>query len=153
MQEQFTQKNKEGATLFTVLARMGNASAEAAVQGFGHVLERIEAQKRLSLTYDQGKEMAHHARLTEMTGVKAYFAGPHSHWQRGINENTNGLLHQYLPKGTDLIVHTQEKLDAITWKLNTRPRKSPGFKCPAELFTPDAFDFKLHHASLFELGD
>ena len=142
----------ERTTLFTVLARMDNASAEAAVQGFGHVLERIEAQKRLSLTYDQGKEMTHHAQLTEKTGVKVYFADPHSPWQRGINENTNGLLRQYLPKGTDLSGYTQEDLDAIAWKLNTRPRKSMGFQCPAELFTPDAFDFKLHHASLFALG-
>jgi IS30 family transposase len=141
----------ERATLFTVLAKMETASAESALQGFSHVLNRIEAQKRLSMTYDQGKEMAAHARLTEATGVKVYFADPHSPWQRGINENTNGLLRQYLPKGEGLSVFTQEDLDAIAWQLNTRPRKSLGFKCPAELFTPDAFDFKQHHAALFAL--
>jgi transposase, IS30 family len=141
----------ERATLFTVLAKMETASAESALQGFGHVLDRIEAQKRLSMTYDQGKEMAAHAKLTEATGVKVCFADPHSPWQRGINENTNGLLRQYLPKGEDLSVFTQEELDAIAWRLNTRPRKSLGFKCPAELFTPDAFDFKQHHAALFAL--
>lgn len=142
----------ERSTLFTVLSRMDNASAEAALSGFSHVLNRIEAQKRLSLTYDQGREMAAHQRLTEATGVKVYFADPHSPWQRGLNENTNGLLRQYLPKGSDLGQSTQEELDAIAWKLNTRPRKSLGFRCPAELFTPDAFDFKQHHAALFALG-
>jgi IS30 family transposase len=142
----------ERTTLFTVLSKMENVSAEAALAGFSRVLNRIEAQKRLSLTYDQGREMAAHERLTEATGVNVYFADPHSPWQRGINENTNGLLRQYLPKGTDLSGFTQEQLDAIAWQLNTRPRKSLGFRCPAELFTPDAFDFKQHHAALFALG-
>ena len=142
----------ERTTLFTVLSRMDNASATAALSGFSHVLNRIEAQQRLSLTYDQGREMAAHQRLTEATGVKVYFADPHSPWQRGINENTNGLLRQYLPKGSDLSGFTQEELDAFAWKLNTRPRKSLGFRCPAELFTPDAFDFRRHHAALFALG-
>ena len=142
----------ERSTLFTVLARMDTASAESAVKGFGQVLNRIDAQQRLSLTYDRGREMATHQRLSEATGVKVYFADPHSPWQRGINENTNGLLRQYLPKGSDLSGYTQKALDAIAWKLNTRPRKSLGFKCPAELFTPDAFDFRQHHAALFALG-
>jgi len=142
----------ERTTLFTVLAKMDNPGAEAALSGFSHVLNRIEAQKRLSLTYDQGREMTAHQRLTETTGVKVYFADPHSPWQRGINENTNGLLRQYLPKGSDLSGFTQDELDAIAWKLNTRPRKSMGYRCPAELFTPDAFDFKSHHAKLFALG-
>jgi IS30 family transposase len=142
----------ERTTLFTVLAKMDSASTESAVTGFAHVLNRIEAQKRLSMTYDQGREMAAHAQLTQATGVRVYFADPHSPWQRGINENTNGLLRQYLPKGSDLSTHTQDDLDEIAWKLNTRPRKSLGFKCPAELFTPDAFDFKQHHAALFALG-
>ena len=142
----------ERTTLFTVLSKMEDASAEAALSGFSHALNRIEAQKRLSLTYDQGREMAAHQRLTEATGVKVYFADPHSPWQCGINENTNGLLRQYLPKGSDLSSFTQKALDAIAWKLNTRPRKSLGFRCPAELFTPEAFDFRQHHAALFALG-
>jgi IS30 family transposase len=142
----------ERTTLFTVLSKMEDASAESAVKGFSRVLNRIDAQKRLSMTYDQGREMAEHQRLTEATGVKVYFADPHSPWQRGINENTNGLLRQYLPKGTDLSGYTQAQLDAIAWELNTRPRKSMGFRCPAELFTPDAFDFKKHYADLFALG-
>jgi transposase, IS30 family len=98
----------ELTTLFTVLSRMNDASAEAALSGFSHVLNRFEAQTRLSLTYDQGREMAAHHRLTEATGVTVYFADPHSPWQRGINENTNGLLRQYLPKGSELSGFTQE---------------------------------------------
>ncbi len=142
----------ERTTLFTVLSRMDDASAEVAIEGFSQVLNRIAAQQRLSLTYDQGREMTEHQRLTEATGVKVYFADPHSPWQRGLNENTNGLLRQYLPKGSDLSGFSQKALDAIAWTLNTRPRKTLGFKCPAELFTPDAFDFRQHHAALFALG-
>ncbi len=142
----------ERTSLFTVLSKMNGASAEAALQGFSYVLNRIKAHQRLSMTYDQGREMAAHQQLTEATGVKVYFADPHSPWQRGLNENTNGLLRQYLPKGTDLSEYTQEDLDSIAWRLNTRPRKSLGFRCPAEIFTPDAFDFKQHHAALFALG-
>jgi IS30 family transposase len=142
----------ERTILFTVLARMDNASAEAALSGFSHGLNRIDAQQRLSLTYDQGRAMAAHQRLTDATRVTVYCADPHSPWQRGINENTNGLLRQYLPKGSNLSGFTQKELDAITWTLNTQPRKSLGFRCPAELFTPDAFDFRPHHATLFALG-
>lgn len=130
---------------------MKNATAESTLHGFRHVLNRIEAQKRLSMTYDQRKEMISHLKLTEATAVKVYFSDPHSPWQRGITENTNRLLRQYLSKDEDLSVYSQEDLDAIAWKLNTRPRKSLGFKCPAELFTPDAFDFRQHHAAIFAL--
>ena len=138
--------------MFTVLSRMDNASAEAALGGCSHGLNRLGAQVRLSLTDDQGREMAAHQRLTEATGVAVYFCDPHSPWQRGTNENTNGLLRQYLPKSRDLSGFTQEELDAMAWTLNTRPRKSLGFRCPAELFASDAFDFRQHHAALFALG-
>lgn len=84
----------ERTTLFTVLLRMEDAVTKSVLSGFSDVLSRIESQKRLSLTYDQGKEITEHQRLTEATGVKVYFANPHSPWQRGINENTNGLLSQ-----------------------------------------------------------
>ena len=87
--------------------------AESALDGFSHVLNRIESQKRLSMTYDLGKEMTLHCKLTKARAVKVHFAGPHSPWQRGINENTNELLRQYLPKGKDLSVYIQEDLDAI----------------------------------------
>ena len=141
----------ERTTLFVTLAKVENSSAEAAVVGFGTVLNRIDVQRRLSMTYDQGREMAQHAQLTDKTGVKVYFADPHSPWQRGINENTNGLLRQYLPKGTDLSSFTQQQLDDIAWQLNTRPRKSLGFKCPVELFMPESFDIFQHYKELVAL--
>ena len=130
---------------------MNNASADAAVVGFGTVLNRIDTQRRLSLTYDQGCETAQHERLAEITGVAVYFADPHSPWQRGINENTNGLLRQYFPKGTDLSGFSQAELDAVAWQLTTRPRKSLDWKCPAELFMPGALNFFQHHHQLVAL--
>jgi IS30 family transposase len=140
----------ERATLFTLLARMDGAGAEAAVEGFTRVLDRVEAQMRLSITYDRGKEMALHETLTANTGVKVYFADPHSPWQRGINENTNGLIHQFLPKGEDLSQYSQDQLDQFAWLLNSRPRKSLGWKCPAEIFFPD-FDFVGCYSQSFAL--
>jgi IS30 family transposase len=104
---------------------MKTALAESAVEGFEFLLNRIQTQKRLSMTYDQGKEMSDHKKLT---------------------------LRQYFPKGTDLSGYNQEQLYEVAWQLNTRPRKSMGFKCPAEMFTPVAFDFKQHNASLFALA-
>jgi len=140
----------ERSTLFTVLAKMEDCGADAALAGFSHVLDRIEAQKRLSITYDRGKEMAKHEELTAKTGVKVYFADPHAPWQRGTNENTNGLIRQYLPKGEDLSQYSQEELDTYAWLLNSRPRKSLDWKCPAELFLPD-FDFVAYYAKFFAL--
>ena len=103
----------ERSTLFVALAKMDHATAAAAVTGFGTVLNRINAQRRLPLTYDRGREMAQHEPLAELTGIKVHFADPHSPWQRGINENTNGLLRQYFPKRTDLSGFTQIELDAV----------------------------------------
>jgi len=141
----------ERTSLFVTLAKVTDGGAQAAVEGFSNVLNRIDVQRRLSMTYDQGKEMSQHEKLSERTGVKVYFADPHSPWQRGINENTNGLLRQYLPKGIDLSVFSQDELDSVAWALNTRPRKSLGFKCPAELFLPDTFNADEYYRRLVAL--
>ena len=141
----------ERTSLFVTLAKVADGGAQAAVEGFSTVLNRIDVQRRLSMTYDQDKEMSQHEKLSERTGVKVYFADPHSPWQRGINENTNGLLRQYLPKGIDLSVFSQDELDSVAWALNTRPRKSLGFKCPAELFLPDTFNADEYYRRLVAL--
>ena len=114
---------------------MPDGTAQSALDGFSEALSAIPPELRKTFTYDQGREMSKHAQLTERTGVAVYFCDPHSPWQRGLNENTNGLLRQYLPKGADLSVYTQEQLDAIAWSLNTRPRKSLGFRSPVEVYT------------------
>lgn len=132
----------ERTTLFVTLAKLKDGTAKSAVEGFSHVLNRIEAQKRLSMTYDQGREMAAHAEISAKTGIAVYFADPRCPWQRGRNENTNGLLRQYMPKGADLSVLDQDDLDAIALDLNVRPRKSLGWKCPLELFMPDSFSYE-----------
>ena len=132
--------------------QLDNATAACTANGFIGVLKRVDAQMRLSLTYDQGREMAHHAHLSRQTGMEVFFAHPHSPWERGINENTNGLLRKYLPKGSDLSVYSQAQLDEIAFELNARPRKSLGWKCPAELFLPEGeFDFKAYWAKQLKL--
>ena len=124
----------ERSSRLVLLARMDGATADTAFAGFTSSLNRVHGSMRKTLTYDQGKEMSRHKDLTAATGVTVYFADPHSPWQRGSNENTNGLLRQYLPKGADLSDLTQDDLDAIAWKLNTRPRKIHGFRMPIEVY-------------------
>ena len=86
-----------------------------------------------SMTYDNGIEMARHEKITEKTGLKIYFAHPYSSWERGTNENTNGLIRRYLPKGTDFNQISENQLQIIQQKLNNRPRKILGYKTPSEM--------------------
>jgi IS30 family transposase len=138
----------ERTTLFVALVKLSSSKADATAEAFTNILNRFDSQMRRSMTYDQGTEMRHHRKLTENTGVDVYFAHPRAPWERGIMENTNGLLRQYLPKSTDLSVFSQDQLDDIAWLLNTRPRKTLGWKAPAELFLPQgAFDFVQHWSS------
>jgi IS30 family transposase len=107
--------------------------AEAVRDAITRTMMSFPAQLRQSLTWDQGAEMSQHARLRIDTGLKVYFCDPHSPWQRGTNENTNGLLRQYFPKGTDLSVHSGTDLAAVALALNTRPRKTLNWRTPAEV--------------------
>lgn len=111
------------------------ATAAHVLQAFTDKLGGIAQPMRQTLTYDRGREMAHHAQLTNNTGVAVYFCDPHSPWQRGTNENTNGLVRQYLPKGTDLSGYSQEQLDAIADEMNGRPRKTLGWATPFEVYS------------------
>ena len=106
--------------------------AEAVRDAISRTIVTLPEQLRRSLTWDQGAEMAQHARLKIEAGVRVYFCDPHSPWQRGTNENTNGLLRQYFPKGTDLSMHSANEIAAVAAALNSRPRKTLDWKTPAE---------------------
>lgn len=142
----------ERTTLFVALVKLTSSKADVTAQAFPKILNRFDSQLRRSMTFDQGCEMRYHKALTANTGVDVYFAHPHAPWERGISENTNGLLRQYLPKGTDLSLFSQNQLDDIAWRLNTRPRKTLGWKAPAELFLPEGtFDFVQHWSTKIPL--
>jgi IS30 family transposase len=106
--------------------------AEAVCEAIARTITTLPEQLRRSLTWDQGAEMAQHVRLKIDTGVQVYFCDPHSPWQRATNENTNGLLRQYFPKGTDLSMHSADEIAAVAAALNTRPRKTLDWRTPAE---------------------
>ena len=123
----------ERQTRFVVLVALpGGRSPEHVREALAGQVLTLPEQLRRTLTWDRGKEMAQHVRFTVETGVQVYFCDPHSPWQRGSNENTNGLLRQYFPKGTDLSVHDQAHLDAVARELNGRPRQTLGWLKPSE---------------------
>lgn len=103
-------------------------------QPVGELKRDLIKALRLSMTYDQGREMAMHKALSKRTGIAVYFCDPHSPWQRGSNENMNGLVRQYLPKGADLSVYSQLELDAIADEINNRPRKGLGLRSPLPVY-------------------
>lgn len=125
------QGHGEGPPVKNPLPLAGHG-AEAVRDAIAGRITTLPEQLRRSLTWDQGTEMSQHARLRLDTGIEIYFCDPRSPWQRGTNENTNGLLRQYFPKGTDLARHSTTDLDAVAAALNNRPRKSLGWKTPAE---------------------
>ncbi|WP_432494765.1 IS30 family transposase [Kineococcus gypseus] len=116
-----------------LIALPHGCKAEQVRQALTTAVQRLPEQLRRSLTWDRGTEMAQHARFSIDTGVQVYFCDPHSPWQRGSNENTNGLLRQYLPKGADLRTFSQSDLDEIAARLNGRPRQTLGWKTPSEV--------------------
>jgi IS30 family transposase len=133
-------KNSYIATLverhsrYVLLARVASKDTDSVVAALVSQVQHLPRELRKSLTWDRGKELADHKRLTLATDIDVYFCDPHSPWQRGTNENTNRLLRQYFPKGTDLSVHSQAKLDAVARELNERPRKTLQYHTPAERF-------------------
>lgn len=136
----FGSKNSQIATLverhtrYVMLAKVDSKDTETVINTLIKHAHKLPKELYKSLTWDRGKEMADHKRFTLATDIKVYFCDPHNPWQRGSNENTNGLLRQYFPKGTDLSVYSQAKLNAVARRLNERPRKTLDYETPAERF-------------------
>jgi IS30 family transposase len=123
----------ERTTRFVMLLHLPERHGAAEVeQAMAQAMSRLPTFLRKTLTWDRGSEMANHARITEATGLAIYFCDPHSPWQRGSNENTNGLLRQYFPKGSDLSIYPADYLDYVAMQLNNRPRKTLNWQTPAE---------------------
>ena len=124
----------ERQSRYVMLAKVANKDTESVISALVRQSRRLPKELYKSLTWDRGKELADHPRLTLAADIEVYFCDPHAPWQRGSNENTNRLLRQYLPRGTDLSAHSQAKLSAIARQLNERPRKTLQYQTPAEKF-------------------
>jgi IS30 family transposase len=125
----------ERHTRYVMLAKVKNKDTESVVSALIKQSKKLPTELYKSLTWDRGKELADHKRFTLETNIDVYFCDPRSPWQRGSNENTNGLLRQYFPKGTDISLHSQAKLNAVARRLNERPRQTLEFETPAERFS------------------
>ena len=121
----------ERTSRYVILVKVDGKDAASVNRALKRRIRMLPTDLAASLTWDRGMEMAHHVDFTMSTGVQVYFADPQSPWQRGSNENSNGLVRQYLPKGTDLSIHSQQQLNGIARRLNTRPRKSLDYATPA----------------------
>jgi IS30 family transposase len=125
----------ERQSRYVMLVKVASQDSETVINALIKHAHKLPRELYQSLTWDRGKEMANHKRFTLATDIKVYFCDPQSPWQRGSNENTNGLLRQYLPKGIDLSAYSQAKLNAVARQLNTRPRKTLNYETPAERFS------------------
>jgi len=124
----------ERQSRYVILVKVANKDTDSVVSALIKQARKLPRDLYQSLTWDRGKELADHQRFTLATDIEVYFCDPRSPWQRGTNENTNRLLRQYLPKGTDLSLHSQTKLSALARQLNQRPRKTLMYQTPAEMF-------------------
>ncbi len=124
------------ASRYTIVRKLQACASVPVVQRLQQTLRRLPPEKRRSVTLDNGREFARPTELEKKLAMPVYLAHPYHAWERGTNENTNGLLRQYLPKGTDLSQVTDEQLQSYTRQLNHRPRKGLGFQSPFEIFHP-----------------
>jgi IS30 family transposase len=124
----------ERQTRYVMLVKVAGKDTETVVNALIKNARKLPQELYRSLTWDRGKEMVAHKRCTTATDIKVYFCDPQNPWQRGTNENTNGLLRQYLPKGVDISSYSQAQLNAVARKLNERPRKTLNFTAPADKF-------------------
>jgi IS30 family transposase len=127
----------ERKSRYIVLVHVAGKDTDSVVGGLTREALKLPENLMMSLTWDRGSELAQHKRFSLATNVKVYFCDPQSPWQRGTNENTNRLLRQYFPKGTSLLGYSQADLDAVAMRLNTRPRKTLGFRSPADKLAED----------------